>query len=692
MSIINVNLNEDGRFDSATPMESAMGTKLTPQNMGKLWKPSDYVPTQAEREMRAMIIRHFTLGYTTMYTPRVEFNDLSVLQRQQIDQMSWNTYQSNNGDAAWGDAQSWKSRAIRPVVRNKCVSIAAHATARLIFPKVFAYAKDSEEQTHAAQVMTDLMEWAADQSNYEMTSLRRTITALTDPASIGYTEYCEVYRNVKRPKEGGGYEIKTELDETLSGFQDTVVPVDELFIENFFEPDIQKQGWLIWRRVYSYSLAESKYKTSKNWEHVVPGVQVLYNDANQAFYQVYDTNMRPYDVEEVIYFNRSLDVKVIMVNGVMMTEPDNPNPRNDKLYPFDKFGYEMINNRCFYYKSLAFKLDPDARIINTLYPMIIDGTYLNIMPPMIAQGDEEIGTSVIVPGAVTSFSNPNSSLTALKMQSDTRNGMEAMARVDDSLNVTTADPIDKQGAGGTPTAYEISRVEQNAATVLGLFVKMISQHVRDFGKLRMGDILQYLTIPQVEKIEDDPELVYKTFMLHNKTSRKGTRRINFDMTLPDGPISKEEAMKLSYETLQMQGGPESRNEIYRVNPSIFRDLKYMATVDADVLNPHSDELERAFDLETYDRLINNPSADQEEALKLLLSTNPKTRRHPEKYVAKQNAPMGPQDQIEQAMGGAMGGQPGPGQASAPAKRGQPGKQSPMAAIMGRGLPQPGAMR
>ncbi len=57
------------------------------------------------------------------------------------------------------------------------------------------------------------------------------------------------------------------------------------------------------------------------------------------------------------------------------------------------------------------------------------------------------------------------------------------------------------------------------------------------------------------------------------------------------------------------------------------------TVDADVMNPRSEELERAYDLEQYDRMIANPIADQEEAFRLLLTTNPKTKKDPDKFIA-----------------------------------------------------------
>lgn len=586
-----------------------------------------------------MVLKHFILGTTNMYTPRVEFNDLSLVGRDQYDAMEFNTYQPNNGEAWEGAPQSaWRSRAVRPVVRNKCMSIAAHATARLIFPKVFAYNDNSDEQREAAQVMEDLMEWSGDESNYSHTALMRVITALSSPASIGYTEYGEVTRLVKREKQGDKWIEERVRDEAYPCFMDTVVPVTQFYIQNMFEPDVQKQGWVIWRKVYSFSEAQVKYNgIYENFKYVKPGVQTIYDDANRTFYYVYDPNMRQEDVEEIMYWNKNLDLKIIMVNGVMLTEHDNPNPRMDKLYPFDKFGYEPINNQFFYYKSLAFKLQHDADIVNTLYQMVIDGTYLSIFKPMVNVGGEIIASDVIVPGAVTTLSSENADLRAINVGSDLSSGLETLAVVEKSLNESSQEPL-QQGVAepsGT-TAYEISRLEQNANTVLGLFLQMISKHVKDFGRLRLGDIIQYLTLPQVVEIEGNPEVAYKTFFLKGAPeSGTKSKQIILDKDLPD-EMDEDEYMSASYELLEEE--TEKEMSIAKVNPSLFRNLKYMITISPDIMAPRSKELERAFDLELFDRLVQMPNADQEEALKLLLSTNPKTARDMDKYVGEMPEP------------------------------------------------------
>ncbi len=631
MSIVEVSV------DSNKQVKAVLLNAARNKNNEILAEAAAYSPTPEESDVRAMILKHFILGSTNSYTPRVEFNDLSLVTRDQYDQMAFNNYQPNNGDAWEGAPQSaWRSRALRPIVRNKCMSIAAHATARLIFPKVFAFNKNSDEQQEAAAVMEDLMDWSGDVSNYAHMALMRVITAMSSPASIGYTEYGEVTRLVKTEKgKDGKWMSKRVRDEAYPCFMDAVVPVDQLYIENFFEPDIQKQGWLIWRKVYSYSAALNKYNgVYDNFQFVRPGVQTIYDDANRTFYYVYDPNMRQEDVEEIIYWNKNLDLKIVMVNGVMLTSADNPNPRNDKLYPFDKFGYEPINNRFFYYKSLAFKLQHDAEIVNTLYQMVIDGTYLSIFKPMINRGGEIIASDVIVPGAVTTFSDPDANLEAINVGSDLKAGLETLSVVEKSINESSQEPL-QQGlnTNGSQTAYEISKIEQNANTILGLFLQMIAKHVKDYGKLRLGDIIQYLTLPEVVDISGNPEMVYKTFFLKAPTKGPGkNKKIEFNKTMPES-IDKEAYLNESYKVL---GEEDAKGmEIAKVNPEMFRELQYMVTISPDVMNPRSEELLRAYDIEAYDKMIANPNIfDPEETGKLLLSSNPNTRRNPEKFMAK----------------------------------------------------------
>ncbi len=111
-------------------------------------------------------------------------------------------------------------------------------------------------------------------------------------------------------------------------------------------------------------------------------------------------------------------------------------------------------------------------------------------------------------------------------------------------------------------------------------------------------------------------------------------------------------------------------EIAKVNPGLFRDLKYKVAINPDILNPRSEELERAFGLETYDRMIAAPPGmfDPEETAKLLLTSERKTKNDPDKYLAKQPAAPVPGMPPEMGQGGMPNAGNGPLQAM--------GKKSP----------------
>lgn len=617
---------------------------------------SQYHPDKEEQDTVLQVIKNFTDGYTIQQTPRLEWNDLSTVDRMGVDQLMWNTYQPNDGDPIDGDpVNSWKSRAMKPITRNKVISIAAHATSRLLFPKIFAYSYTDEEQQEAAQVMSDLLTWTGDQFDYPYLALHAVISALVNPASIVYEGYEEYYHEVKRPKKNYDnsvilnnageieYETKLEIDEDLSGFQAQVLSVDEFFISDFYQNDVQKQDWIIWRRVYNYDLAKAKFAGKyKNFKYVTPGVQTIYIDANTGWYNLYDPNMQKNEVEEVMYWNKRKDQFLIVVNGVLLTKPDNPNPRNDKMYPFAKFIYEPLDEgRCFFGKSLVFKLAPDYRVVNTLYPMIVDGTYLNIFQPMVATGTEIIGSEVVVPGAVTTLSDKDARLVPLTTATNIGAGMETLFKVEQSINESSITPLNQATRPqGQMTAYEISRLEQNNAIILGLFLTMIGSFVKQFGKLLVGDILQYMTVPEVKFIEGKESLAYKSFFLPESMADNEvkTKKIMFDASIPDDLMTEKELENRSFDIMEDdEGGLDSDLALYRVNPTLFRNLKYIMKVTADVISPLSEEAERAFDLETYDRAINNPTLDQDEVTKtFLLSTNPKSKRNPSKFFKKEH--------------------------------------------------------
>ncbi len=620
MSIVNIQVAKDKKGNIIAPM-------------------SEYKPDKESINAIAMVRRDAILGHEIMHKPYREFDNMSLLQRMAEDQKAFNSYReprSNNPDEAW------HSNAVRPITRNKVISIAAHVTGAIMFPNIFAQNENDKEDKDSAAVMRNLMEWVNEQAEYDKTFVYSVISALVNPATIIHTEYCESWRKIKEIMEDGSWKTKEIMDEIFSGFKDMVVPLDELYINDVYEADIQKQGFLIRRRAVDYTVAESKYNKTANWKYVKPGMQVVYLEDQETFYEQFDENLRGRLVEELIYYNRREDLQIVLLNGVLITKPDEPNPRKDKMYPFAKSGYEPIDEgRFFYYKSLVNKMGPDQDVIDVLYRMIIDGTFLQLMPPTAIFGDEAVNSSVIAPGTVTTFRSEKSKLQKIDVGSDLTAGYNTLEKVEASVKESSTDLLQSgQAEPGIQTATEITRLEQNARTMLGLFGKMIGFMVRDLGKLKISDILQYLTIGDVQEIEGDVgRLRFRSFLLPEKTAfgRTVTSKVEFTQEVPEEPIPEEEAKQNEFKLLEEEGGMDAKLQIYKVNPKLFRRMKFLVKVAPDMAVPESDNIKRALNLEVYDRAISHPLANQEALYRdLLLGSYSSTKDDPDKYITEKN--------------------------------------------------------
>ncbi len=590
---------------------------------------SPYNPDDDVKKVTAIMLRRFMVANSAKNKPYREFNNMSLLERQSVDQVRFNSYQFyQSGDPD----DDWKSNAVRPITRNRVISIAAHLTGSIMYPTIYAQNEDDNDDKDTAMVMRDLTEWAADNSNpgYEKTMMYAIIAAMVNPKVVVHTEYAKMTRFV-RNDDGTQKEIP---DDEYSGFCDTIVPLDEWWEPNFYEQNVQRQPYLIWRRVITYEEAQLKYGDENNWKFIKPGVQIMFVEANNLFYEQYDQNLRGYLVEEVLYWDRNEDIALKFVNGVIMTKADRPNPREDKKYPFFTAGYELVDEGKFaFYKSLVNKMGPDEEVVQTLYRMIIDGTFLQLFPPGVVFGDETVDSSVMAPATITTFDNADSKFQQLNPGNNLSAGLNVLNKVEDSMSESS---IRNLQFGTRMSAYAVSAIEQEMKTMMGLFGRMIGFAVYDFSQLRISDILQYMTLGDVMQ-ETSPagSMKFQSFLMHDKVigGKKKTRKISFKSQIFDSKEITQE-QKDNYEMdLYMKAGNDT--EIVEVDPVAFRKMKYKIKVTPEVITPPSDTTRKALNLEEYDRAIANPLADQEAVFRdLLLGSYDATKGDPEKYINK----------------------------------------------------------
>lgn len=574
---------------------------------------SMYNPDKETRDVTHYVLKDYLHGKKLQDTPRREFNDRSLKTEIDGNYRAFNSYvppKSEDPD------EVWRAQTVRPLTRNKIISIASHVTQAVLYPNVFARNEDDEEDKLVAQVMKDLVDYTIDNSNYERAFIQAAISMLVEPCVIVESKFYEVYRDVKMQKgKDGKYEKKKILDEVMSGFMTSVVPSAELLIANFYEPDIQKQRFVIRNRYIDYSEAASLYGDHKNWAYVRPGAMNVFDSENDMFYEVYDENASEYLVNEVIYENRAKDCRLVFVNGVLVTDPEQPNPRKDKLYGYAKSIFEPINNGQFFYgKPAVTKLASDQEVVDTLYNMLLDGTFMQLMPSIAVYGHEGADASVLIPGTVTSFRDPNTKIDTLAPRTDIRAGLEAISLVERSMSESSQDSSQMGLAGGQEiTARQAIILQQNARTALGLFGKQISFLVHDIGTLRVGEICQYMTVGVANEVAS--EIKYKAYTVLNRTENGNSvnRKIEFvdDFYNMEGKSNADELKQMSFDILDEEMRKNKDMRIYKINPEKFRNMKYSITINVDELTPKSQALQKALDLEGYDRMIQNPYVDQE---------------------------------------------------------------------------------
>lgn len=601
-------------------------------------KASDYNPSDEHKAMIAMVRDDYSLGERIMQKPYVEFNHRSVVEETNMNQKMFNTYiapKSTDPD------ESWRAQTVRPIVRNKLISLAAHVTANVIYPAFFAQNRQDEEDRGAAEVMRLLSQWIIDNSNYELEFVNGVLQGLTDPAMIMQAEYLEVMRKVREK----GKVTKKILDETLSGFLYNTVRVRDLLISNIYEPNIQKQRFLIYRRFIDYAEAELLYGEDKSFQYVSPGIKFLYSDETDMFYSVQDNDTQENMVEVVTYYNRFEDLEVTMINGILIGDCYQPMRRRDKLYPFAKTGYEPLNNgKFFYYKSAANKLGPDEKLVNTTYNMVMDGTVLQLMPPMALYGGEEIGASVMRPGVITGFDNPDTKLESIAPRMDLRAGLMATEMIERSITESSQENL-RSGVASPKemTAFEVQRIEQNAKVALGLFDKQIRFLVKDLGLLMVGDVKQYLTIPDITKLQSEGQrLSYGKYFVNEVESNSRSEVRFSDQDLGADEVLESEVENREFEIYEEE--EKTGKKIYMANPVVFRDFKFKVAIAPDVLRPKNEAFERALNLEAYDRAIQNTNLDQAEVTKEFL-LEPIRPGESQRFMAKQQAQ--PQEQMQQ---------------------------------------------
>lgn len=555
---------------------------------GKITAPvSLYQPSDEVKNLTYRIQQDYQVGYELQHKPFTEFNDLSLLDRMDLDQKRWNAYREPQST---DPEEVWRWNGVRPLTRNKIIAIVAQMTSRIVIPAPYAQNDKQEEDRMAAQIMRDLMEYNIRNSNYVDNYIMWITDALVNPIAYLGLGFFEKMQTIKEENEGK-ISKKEVIDNVYSGFQTFNIPTDEILIGNFNQKDLSKQGFVIRKRFIEYGEAEVLWSEHDNFEFVKPGIRTIFNADNSLFYDVFDETI-PTLVEEAIYYNRAEDSEIPFVNGVYVGDDDieaNPIKHRDNenrpKYHFAGLGYEHISPRFFFYKSACWKLGDDDELVQRMEQLAMDATFLETMPPTITAGHGQFTEAILIPGKNNAFEEPDVRVTPIALGRRLDFAWRAIQEKEKSMAESTQDAL-LQGVATGPvkTASEAMILQQNAKIALGLFGNMFAQSLKRVGGLMIDVIIQHQTVAEVEEIAGKGLIEqYKTFVL--QTDEGLSKKIMFE---PQelGEVNEVDLDRMSTKILDEEGGIDSNMRVYKIlNPEAWRKLKYQIIVDVEELMP-----------------------------------------------------------------------------------------------------------
>lgn len=511
--------------------------------------------------------------------------------------------------------KEWQSAVVKPITRNKCIGIIANLLNRMIEPDITAERR-GELSELVAKGVKDLVDHSQELDRYELKMLLALVDAVSKGTAYLQEDYIVDEREIKEIltwdpiTNEKTFDKKTIID--FNGFLSSIVSPYEIYLGNWFEYDMQKQPYFFRRQTMPYASAEQRFGKFMNWEFVVPNSITSDDNAMEKWYseRFFQRDLEGDEVEVITYQSKFDDEVAILVNGVLLTSLGEPIPYTHKDYNIVKVVFEPIAPNFALGKSLPDKLMGEQDVIDTLYRMIIDKTFLSIFPPLLSRGNELLTSDIIVPGKVTPIDTEGELQVPQGVASGVGNELNLLTMIEQSMDASSIDPQHL----GTPATGERSATQVNAATrgaqtILGLFGFMIAFAVEDWLDLRIQNILQFWTA-QERIVEEDGERfrIKNTFQFKNKDlsdSSIGTREIEF--APPELMPSSEEIFKEQF-SLKKKG---INYEKIVLNPELIRHYKFLVKVKANPSDRMSPELKKALSLEFYDRFLNNPTVDIE---------------------------------------------------------------------------------
>ena len=394
-------------------------------------------------------------------------------------------------------ANDWRIAVNMPETEDKLQAILGFITANRPRVEISARSEQKLIDKRIGKALDVITDASLDSEDGDMKMTSGAQEVLTKGTVVMYEGYEKIYRTIKDEKKvdkktGKVTYTEKKICDSKRPIQ-RLVPIENFYIPNFYEVDLQKQGYVIEREEMNYHVAAQVYGNYPNWKHVQTSKQIkITKEGNYFFYENWGERVYEETVEILHWYHRTKDLYIIVINGVLMTEIDNPIPFKHKNYPFSYAVCQRYAPDFFWGKSLSMRLLSRQDFLNNLVRLAADRGVMSLLPWFVTSEESNIMPSDIGPMEVITVSDVTQFREA-KIDPMQQGDVQLINMFQDSMSRSAVDPS-QQGQVTSATATAVQNARESAINSLGLIIRFLSWMTHNQTRQRISNILQYHVI------------------------------------------------------------------------------------------------------------------------------------------------------------------------------------------------------
>jgi len=483
------------------------------------------------------------------------------------------------------------------VSRDKSNTFITNLTLALIYPSITAQNKDQDIDQTISRVSRSILEWQHDNDGR--------------PAESGHEK---MVRYVHKMVIEGTVHVQDDIDSDTGKLISQLVPNEEVFVPNFWQPNIQEQPYIF--RVQDnvlYDEARSQFGELDNFKYVNKGpvenwaidtdefksnfegiidedrVQIVY-----VWYNIPKSKFKEYGIpknrKRAKFFN-------ILINGVPMFKIDNLMPYRDGFYPISKQVFELFSKSEFYWgNSMPNKAKYDKKWLDGWKTLIRHKAKLSVITPLLTFNGQLIDSDIFIPGSVNTAPAGMTKDDIIAVPGTDKGLSEADFRIlQDAKNEINEGNLSPQASGAQSSRQQTAREaiirEQNEQQILG-----------GFG-LRVSFLIEARTYPiLLRSFQFLPRKTIKKLVIPNQSLQGGflgNLEVLFEKIQDTEENLKNRSLDLATEEIKAEHRGRAFNRIY-IDPSYLNEIDLYIKVIADPQPKKTSALRRAEAREKFD--------------------------------------------------------------------------------------------